>query len=94
MDRNSSLAFAGAIKPEHDALMAWHLKPNGEVSVSLYRVPGKDNVDILQSAVARGGGGHPGACGFRLKWWDWAKLMEAFLVQNRLQEVEESGSAT
>jgi hypothetical protein len=78
-DRNSSMAFAGAVKPEHDALMAWHLKPNGEVTVSLYRVPDKPDVDILGIAVARGGGGHPGACRFRLEWFAWANLMLGWL---------------
>jgi hypothetical protein len=78
-DRKSSLAFAGAVKPEHDALLAWHLKSDGQVSVSLYRVTDKPSVDILSIAVAFGGGGHPGACGFRLRWFEFATIMEALL---------------
>ena len=63
--RGNSDLFAGGIKPEHDALFAWRWTGN-TVLVSLYHAPGKEHHDLSQIAVRYGGGGHRGACGFRL----------------------------
>lgn len=63
--RGNSDLLAGGIKPEHDALFAWRWTGNA-VLVSLYHAPGKEHHDLSQIAVRYGGGGHRGACGFRL----------------------------
>lgn len=65
--RGNSDLFAGGIKPEHDALFAWRWTGNA-VLVSLYHAPGKEHHDLSQIAVRYGGGGHRGACGFRLNF--------------------------
>lgn len=57
--------FAAGIQPHHDALLGFTY--NGKAQdwrVSLYRIDGRE-VDILSIAKRYGGGGHPGACGFR-----------------------------
>lgn len=61
---NSHLFTAG-IKPEHDALMGFRWDGK-EWNVSLYHAPGKEHHDLSLIAVKYGGGGHKGACGFRL----------------------------
>lgn len=61
-----SLAFTAALRPDHDALMAWRYSAeSGKVVVSLYNPPGKDH-DLAAIAKRYGGGGHRGACGFRV----------------------------
>lgn len=63
--RYNSLLFMAGLKPEHDALLGW--KFDGQsISVSLYHAPGKEHHDLSQIAVRFGGGGHRGACGFKL----------------------------
>lgn len=61
---NSSLFTAG-LKPEHDGCFgfAWR---DGQWNVSLYHAPGKEHHDLSQIASKYGGGGHRGACGFRV----------------------------
>lgn len=61
---NSHLFTAG-IKPEHDALMGFRWDGK-EWHFSLYHAPGKEHHDLSLIAVKYGGGGHKGACGFRL----------------------------
>ncbi len=63
--RGNSDLLSGGIKPEHDALFAWRWTGNA-VLVSLYHAPGKEHHDLSQIAVRYGGGGHRGACGFRI----------------------------
>ena len=71
--RNSD-AFLGAIKDHHDALLNWRFDPKSKLAtVSLYHAPGKEHHDLSLIAVKYGGGGHKGACGFRM---DLAKLSE------------------
>lgn len=65
--RGNSDLLAGGIKPEHDALFAWRWTGNA-VLVSLYHAPGKEHLDLSKIAVRYGGGGHRGACGFRLNF--------------------------
>ena len=61
---NSHLFTAG-IKPEHDGLLGFCLRKDGQWSVSLYGVPGKPDVDLSAIASKYGGGGHKQACGFK-----------------------------
>lgn len=72
--RGSSLLFRGALKPEHDACFGWRYDGT-QVSVSLYHAPGHEAHDLSEIAKKYGGGGHRGACGFRLPL---AKLAELF----------------
>lgn len=63
--RGNSDLLRGGIKPEHDALFAWRWTGDA-VLVSLYHAPGKEHHDLSIIATKYGGGGHKGACGFRL----------------------------
>ena len=63
--RGNSDLLAGGIKPEHQALFAWRWTGDA-VLVSLYHAPGHTELDLSQIAVRYGGGGHRGACGFRI----------------------------
>lgn len=63
--RGNSDLLRGGLKPEHDACFAWRWTGD-KVLVSLYHVEGKTHHDLSQIAVKYGGGGHKGACGFRL----------------------------
>lgn len=65
LDIRSQLFQAG-IKPHHEALLGFTFTGH-DWRVSLYQIEGKKHVDILSIAKALGGGGHPGACGARLK---------------------------
>lgn len=63
--RYNSQLFTAGLKPEHDACFgfAWR---DGKWNVSLYHAPGKEQHDLSAIAVKYGGGGHKGACGFRV----------------------------
>jgi uncharacterized protein len=64
--RCNSLTFAAKDVPEtgHVALMGFYW--NGEHwKVSLYHARGHEDIDLSLIAVANGGGGHRGACGFQ-----------------------------
>jgi oligoribonuclease NrnB/cAMP/cGMP phosphodiesterase (DHH superfamily) len=63
--RGNSDLLKGGIKPEHDACFAWRYDGN-KVLVSLYHIDGKTHHDLSLIAVKYGGGGHKGACGFRV----------------------------
>ena len=67
--RGNSDLLRAAIKPEHDACIAWR-HDGTQAYVSLYHAPGKEHLDLSVIAKAMGGGGHRGACGFRetLTW--------------------------
>lgn len=64
--RFNSLLFTAGIKPEHDALLGFKWSGK-DWRVSLYHAPGKEHHDLSQIAGKYGGGGHRGACGFRVK---------------------------
>lgn len=63
--RGNSDLLRGGIKPEHQACFAWRW--TGEVVlVSLYHIDGHTDLDLSIIATKYGGGGHRGACGFRI----------------------------
>jgi len=63
--RYNSHLFAAGLKPEHDACFGF--KWTGKHwEISLYHAPGKEHHDLSLIAKKYGGGGHRGACGFRL----------------------------
>lgn len=63
--RGNSDLLRGGLKPEHQACFAWRY--DGEkVLVSLYHAPGHEDIDLSKIATKYGGGGHRGACGFRV----------------------------
>jgi len=63
--RYNSLLFAAGLKPEHDACFGFKWTGR-DWSVSLYHAPGKEHHDLSLIAAKHGGGGHRGACGFRI----------------------------
>lgn len=63
--RCNSLTFESAAKPEHDGLMGFYWDGSG-FRVSLYHSPHHKEHDLSLIAVKHGGGGHRGACGFRV----------------------------
>lgn len=63
--RGNSDLLLGGIKPHHDACFAWRDEGRA-VIVSLYHIAGKTDIDLSLIAVKYGGGGHKGACGFKL----------------------------
>lgn len=63
--RCNSHLFTAGLRPEHDACLAFGWDA-GAWRVSLYHAPGKERHDLSRIAVAHGGGGHRGACGFRV----------------------------
>lgn len=65
--RYNSHLFTAGLKPEHDACMGFKYLPCGQWEISLYHAPGKEQHDLSVIAKKHGGGGHRGACGFRLK---------------------------
>lgn len=66
--RCNSKTFAERDVPEtgHDGLMAFYFTGK-EWSVSLYHADHNKTLDLSQIAKRYGGGGHPGACGFRVR---------------------------
>lgn len=63
--RGNSDLLRGGLKLEHQACFAWR-HTGDAVLVSLYHAPGHESLDLSEIAVRYGGGGHRGACGFRL----------------------------
>lgn len=74
--RYNSQLFTAGVKPEHDALLGFNFDGK-EWRVSLYHAPGQEHHDLSQIAVKHGGGGHRGACGFRMKTPDFLKGLAA-----------------
>lgn len=65
--RYNSHLFTAGLKPEHDACLGFNWDgPLQNWRVLLYHAPGKEHHDLSQIAVKHGGGGHRGACGFRV----------------------------
>lgn len=64
--RYNSHLFTAGLKPQHDGCFgfAWR---DGKWNVSLYHAPGKEHHDLSLIASKYGGGGHRGACGFRIE---------------------------
>lgn len=66
-------SWFGEHHPSADALLSWRF--DGEsVSVSLYHAKGKEHLDLSDIAKKYGGGGHRGACGFRLSLEDAVRM--------------------
>lgn len=63
--RGNSDLLRGGITPEHEACFAWRWTGDA-VMVSLYHVDNHTHHDLSKIAVKYGGGGHKGACGFRI----------------------------
>lgn len=64
--RFNSHLFTAGIKPEHDALLGFNYDGAGKWRVSLYHAPENTQHDLSLIAVKFGGGGHRGACGFKV----------------------------
>lgn len=69
-----SRAFQYAVCAQHDALMAWSFDGT-EVHVSLYQTALNSHIDLSLVAVKYGGGGHKGACGFRVSLDAMTKIL-------------------
>lgn len=63
--RFNSHLFTAGLTPEHDACFGFNWDGK-KWRVSLYHAPGKEHHDLSLIAVKHGGGGHRGACGFKL----------------------------
>lgn len=63
--RYNSFLFTAGLKPEHDGCFGFCWR-DGKWFVSLYHAPGKEHHDLSLIATKYGGGGHRGACGFRI----------------------------
>jgi len=72
--RGNSDLLRGGLKPEHQACFAWRYTGNHAL-VSLYHAPGHEDLDLSTIAKKYGGGGHRGACGFRLTLKQLAELL-------------------
>lgn len=75
--RGNSDLLLGGILPEHDACFAWRWDGK-EVMVSLYHIAGKEHHDLSLIAKKYGGGGHRGACGFRINLVKLEKILLPF----------------
>lgn len=73
--RGNSDLLRGGLKPEHQAGFAWRHTGDG-VMVSLYHVPGHEHLDLSEIAKRHGGGGHRGACGFRVTLGKLAEILD------------------
>jgi len=80
--RGSSQMFTAALKEEHQACLAWWYTGK-QVSVSLYGITGKSTDGILEIAQSFGGGGHKGACGFRITMEEMAKILDGKLAEGK-----------
>lgn len=57
--------FVDGIRDHHDALLGFTFAGH-DWRVSMYHAPNNEHHDLSQIAVKYGGGGHRGACGFRI----------------------------
>lgn len=65
LDIRSQL-FAAGIQDHHHALLGFTYTGH-DWRVSMYHAPNNEHIDLSKIAVKYGGGGHRGACGFRMK---------------------------
>jgi len=72
--RGNSDLVRGGLKPEHQAIFAWRYT-GAHALVSLYHAPGHEDLDLSAIAKKYGGGGHRGACGFRLTLKELSNLL-------------------
>lgn len=72
--RGNSDLVRGGLKPEHQAIFSWRHAGDG-VMVSLYHAPGHEDIDLSIIAKGYGGGGHRGACGFRISLKQLSELI-------------------
>lgn len=72
--RGNSQLLRGGLKPEHEGCFAWRWDGKS-VMVSLYHVPGREHHDLSKIAAKYGGGGHRGACGFRITMAELEKIL-------------------
>lgn len=72
--RGNSDLLRGGLKPKHQAGFAWR-HTGDSVMVSLYHVPGHEHLDLSEIAKRHGGGGHRGACGFRVTLSKLAEIL-------------------
>lgn len=68
--RFNSHLFKAATRQDHDALLGFNWD-GSKWRVSLYHAPHRTDLDLSAIAVKHGGGGHRGACGFRLQQLPW-----------------------
>lgn len=74
--QKGSMQFAALDVPEtgHDALMAY-VWDGGQWAVSLYHAKHRTDLDLSAIAVRHCGGGHKGACGFRINYTGWMMMV-------------------
>lgn len=72
--RGNSDLVRGGLKPEHQAIFAWRHTGDG-VMVSLYHAPSHEDIDLSVIAKRYAGGGHKGACGFRISLKQLSELI-------------------
>jgi len=66
--RFNSHLFTAGVRPEHDALLGFNFDGSkGDWRISLYHASGREHIDLSLIATKYGGGGHRGACGFRVQ---------------------------
>lgn len=66
--RYNSHLFSAGLNGTHDACLGFNWDgPLKNWRVSLYHAPGKEHHDLSAIAAKYGGGGHRGACGFRVE---------------------------
>lgn len=64
--RNSSWFPNETVPVDCNGLLCYRIEGDGNVKVSLYNREGCEDIDHSVIAVAHGGGGHKGACGFQM----------------------------
>lgn len=64
--RNSSWFPNETVPEDANGLLCYRIEGDGQVKVSLYNREGCEDIDHSVIAVAHGGGGHKGACGFSM----------------------------
>ena len=91
--RLNSFGFDSVFNPErHDCMISWYMgKTPGIYEVSLYS-PRKE-IDLSALAVAMGGGGHAGACGFQASKVNFFRNPDdgqlRILFENKPEEIKE-----
>lgn len=71
----NSKTFASVVTPQDEALLMWRYDGT-KVTVSMYGVPHRPELDLSSIAVAMGGGGHKQACGFTCTLQEMVEILE------------------